>query len=123
MKNQNFFSRLGFAMRGLSRVVLSESSFRFQLITAIFIVGIACLLSLTPIWWVAIILSIGMVLILETVNTAIELLCDVVQPEYSESIRDIKDMMAGAVLLASFCAVVVGVALIYNFKNEISNLF
>lgn len=43
----------------------------------------------------------GLVLSLEMVNTAIETLCDLVHPEYSEKVKIIKDMAAGAVLIVS----------------------
>lgn len=123
MKNQNFFSRLGFAFRGLSRLGANESSFKVHLIFAVATISFGYYLSLSPLWWAVIILSIGFVLVTETINTALEILCDVVQPEYSESIRDIKDMMAGAVLLAAIVAVGVGITLIYTNRDRIFNLF
>jgi len=58
--------------------------------------------------WLAIVLSIAMVLALETVNTGLERAVDLVSPGYDDLARDAKDLAAGAVLIASVASVVVG---------------
>ncbi len=47
----------------------------------------------------AVIFAIGLVLAGEGINSAIERLSDVVQPERDDRIRDVKDISAGAVLI------------------------
>jgi len=59
--------------------------------------------------WLAVLLSIAMVLALETINTGLERVVDLVSPGYNELARDAKDLAAGAVLIASVASVVVGV--------------
>lgn len=51
-------------------------------------------------------------LVLETVNTAIELTADAITKEHSEEIRIVKDVSAGAMLIFSIGAVVIA-ALIF----------
>jgi len=58
------------------------------------------------------IIAITLVISLEMINTSFELLSNMVRPEYSEIIRDAKDIAAGAVLLASIGACIVGIVLI-----------
>ena len=58
--------------------------------------------------WVALVLSIGLVLALEAINTALEKLCDVVMPKYDERIKEVKDIGAAAVLIAAIVSVAVG---------------
>jgi diacylglycerol kinase len=48
------------------------------------------------------------VLVLELINSSMERLVDLVKPQLHESARDIKDLMAAAVLMASFFAVLIG---------------
>lgn len=48
------------------------------------------------------------VLSAEILNTAIEKICDIIQPEYDERIKFIKDVSAGAVLILAILAVFVG---------------
>lgn len=49
----------------------------------------------------------------EIINTAIEKLCDMVQPDFDKRIGFIKDIAAGAVLLMSILAVITGI-IIYS---------
>lgn len=57
------------------------------------------------------VLTIGMVLILEMVNTVAETIVDLTAPEFSELGRIAKDVAAGAVLLAALFAVAIGILL------------
>jgi len=59
--------------------------------------------------WLAVVFAIGLVLAGEAINTAIERLSDVVQPEQDDRIRDVKDVSAGAVLICAITAAVIGV--------------
>lgn len=54
-----------------------------------------------------------LVLIAETINTAIEKICDFVEPNFNKKIGLIKDIAAGAVILATLLSVIVGV-LVYS---------
>ena len=54
-----------------------------------------------------------LVLIAETINTAIEKICDFVEPNFNKKIGIIKDIAAGAVILASLLSIIVGV-LVYS---------
>lgn len=53
------------------------------------------------------------VLSLEILNTCVEKICDIIQPNFDERIKIIKDMAAGSVFLMAMASVVVGV-LIYS---------
>ena len=58
--------------------------------------------------WLVVVLCITVVLTLEMINTAIEKLCDVVQPDYHPQIKIIKDIAAGAVLIAALGSIIIG---------------
>ena len=58
------------------------------------------------------ILTIGMVLTAESLNTAIEYICDYIQPRFDKRIGFIKYLSAGAVTFAALTAIIVG-AIIY----------
>jgi diacylglycerol kinase len=49
-----------------------------------------------------VLIATGLVIISEVFNTAIEALCDFVEPEYNEKIGLIKDVSAGAVGISIF---------------------
>jgi len=63
-----------------------------------------------------ILLVISSVLSSEMLNTCIEAICDLVHPDKSDAIRNIKDIAAGAVLINVIVSVLVGVYLILNQK-------
>ena len=58
------------------------------------------------------VLVIGAVLFAELVNTAFEVLVDLVSPEYHPLAKQVKDLAAAAVLILAMFAVVIGVLLI-----------
>ena len=55
------------------------------------------------------------VLSLEILNTAIEKVCDIIQPEFDLRIKIIKDISAAAVVLMAFASVIVGVLVYWKY--------
>ena len=58
--------------------------------------------------WIALVFSIGFVIVSEVFNTAIEIDIDLTSPEYHPYARDTKDVAAAAVLLSLFVSIIVG---------------
>lgn len=96
------------AFAGLIGVWKSEWNFRFHSFAALLVIIVGFMLSLTIMEWVLISFAVGLVLISELINTAIEKTIDYLKPEYHPSARFIKDAAAGAVLVSAIVAVVVG---------------
>ena len=65
--------------------------------------------SVTKIEWTMLVLVGGFVLVAEAFNTALEIDVNLTSPEYHPYAKDIKDVAAGAVLLASITALLVGI--------------
>ena len=59
--------------------------------------------------WRWLIVSIAMVWVAETFNTAVEYVCDTVSPGYSEAVKNAKDIAAGAVLICASAALIIGI--------------
>lgn len=112
MKNRPFRERLGFALAGIRIVWRRERSFRTQ--CGLALVAVAVTAALRPGWiWAALIaVSIALVLLLEMVNAAIEYVIDRLHPDRHDEIMFAKDAAAGAVLMASFAALVVGALMV-----------
>jgi len=51
---------------------------------------------------------IGLVILMEIINSAIERITDVLKPRLDNYVKEIKDIMAAAVMLASVIAIIVG---------------
>jgi Diacylglycerol kinase len=56
----------------------------------------------------AVLFCIGLVISLEMINSAIERYCDLVTTDFHPGIKVIKDVAAGAVLVASITSLIIG---------------
>ena len=97
-----------YAANGLRLLVEQEHNARIHAVVTIMVLALGVVLDFDSTEWVAVLIVISVVLITETLNTAIERLCDLFFPEYNQAVKEIKDLAAGAVLIASAVAVIVG---------------
>lgn len=104
----NFKRSLTDAFRGLVYIFRYELSFRIQIIAAIVVLMAIFYFPLKNYERLVIILIVGLVLILEIINSLVERMIDLLNPALAERARIIKDMMAGAVLISSIIALIVG---------------
>jgi len=106
------------AFRGLFLLLKSERNFQIH-VTAFLVVILAGLyFGVNRLEWTLLLLTSGLVFALEGVNTALERLCDEVTLERKESIRNIKDIAAGSVLLAALIAIAVGLVIFLPYVLE-----
>jgi diacylglycerol kinase len=96
------------ALRGVRTCFASERNFRFQVAAGLLAVSASFALPVLPWQRIAVWFVVMVVLVLELVNSSMERLVDLVKPQLHESARDIKDLMAAAVLMSSFFAVLIG---------------
>lgn len=113
MKHQNFSLKnrihsFKYAFNGLKIIIKEEHNARIHLLLAILVLIAGCFFDLAVYEWISIILVIGMVIMLEIINSAIENIADFISPERNDSIKKIKDMSAAAVLIAALLAVIIG---------------
>lgn len=101
-----------YAINGLKLFVLQEHNARIHVLAAIVVVLCGIFFKFDSIKWIAVFMVIAIVFIAELLNTAIEYLCDFVMPEYSQSVKKIKDLAAAAVLVSAILAVAVGIILL-----------
>lgn len=101
----------GYALRGMA-IISRDRMFRCQLVAAIVVIALAGWLGATPAEWSILALTIGGVLALEAINSAIETCVDLAMPELHPLAARAKDVAAGAVLIASIAAVVIGICLL-----------
>lgn len=83
--------------------------------TAVVVVVLGFYFEVSGIEWIAIVFSIGFVIVSEAFNTAIEIDIDLTSPEYHPYARDTKDVAAAAVLLSVLVAVIVGLIIFLPF--------
>jgi diacylglycerol kinase (ATP) len=114
MKEERFSLRrrlngFRYAFRGACLLLRYEHNAWIQAAIGICTITGGFLLRISSMEWIGVILATGTVLAAEAFNSAIEKLSDVVSPEYSEAVRCIKDIAAGAVLFTAIAAALIGI--------------
>lgn len=97
----------GFAWRGFVEIARSEIHFKIDLLAMLLAVALGLFFQIERMEWLAISLTIGLVLVCEAFNTVFERLVDLVHPERHPDAGRVKDMAAGASLIAMLCSLVV----------------
>lgn len=110
MKGQTLLRRFGYAFNGIVTAFRRERSMRAHGIATLGVFAFLAATSAPLLWWVLITLAVGLVLVAEMANSALETLADLLHPGQHPEIGVAKDVAAGAVLIATIVAVVVGVA-------------
>ena len=108
-KNKYFIRSFEFALTGIKTVYREERNMRTHTIAGILTIIAGIIFRLNRWEWLWILLSIFLVLVMEMINTAFENVVDMVTDFHFHSIgKKIKDMAAGAVLLTTCFAIIVG---------------
>jgi len=103
------------ACRGIGIMVRYERNFKIHLLAFLLVITLGAVLQITSFEWVLIVLVCILVLTLEAINTALEKLCNEITLERKESIRHIKDVAAGAVLIAAAGALIIAAIIFYPY--------
>lgn len=104
----NRIKSVGFAFRGALLLIRTEASIKIQVVLAILVTAAGFYYNISNTEWILQVLAISLVVGIEGANTAIEKICDFVHPEFDTRIGFIKDVSAGAVMLVSIGAIIVG---------------
>lgn len=111
-KKESFFvnrlKSVAFAFNGAWLLLKTEPSIKIQVFIGITMTLIGFLVDLSATEWILQTLTIGIIIALEGLNTAIEEIADFIHPEYHPRIGLIKDLAAGAVFIFALVALIVG---------------
>src|SRR5687767_9263852 len=98
IKTKNIYAPFVNAFAGLNYFFRHERNGRVLLIIGVFIVILGKLLNITQHEWIVVLVCISTVLSAEMMNSALEKLCNYLQPSFNLQIKIIKDVAAAAVL-------------------------
>lgn len=101
------------AWRGIVFTFKNERNFRIEIIFSVVVIGSLIFLGGGWLDFFIVLVAIFIVLIAEIVNTAIEKLVDMVQPEQHPRAGIIKDISAGFVFVSVIFAVILGIIVFY----------
>ena len=120
MKKGTFFQSFFAAWQGVVYVVKTQRNMRIHLVVALLVIFGGYFFEVSINEWLVLILIIAVVLIAESINTAVEATMDLLTEEYHPLAKIAKDTAAGAVLLAALSSVVIGIIIFYG---KVYNLF
>ena len=99
---------IGFAMEGLLLFFQSQHNALIQGVATIIVILLGFVYKISATEWCLLTFAIALVITAEMLNTAIELLTDEVHPKKHDNAKKIKDIAAGAVLIAAIAAAIIG---------------
>ncbi|WP_114820993.1 diacylglycerol kinase family protein [Chryseobacterium sp. KLBC 52] len=103
------------AFRGVLMMIKTERNFQIELLAFFANLFLILYFRLNSTDAALIIIASFAVLSAEIFNTAIEKICDIIQPNFDKRIGFIKDIAAGAVVLTAIAAVIVGVLVYWKY--------
>lgn len=103
------WASFGYALSGLGFILRTQHNawIHLSIAAVVVVAGVIVGLSLSAWLWIA--SAIALVWFAEAMNTGFEYLCNAVSPDHSADVEKAKDIAAGAVLICSIYAVIVGV--------------
>jgi len=113
-KPKNHLDSFRYAVEGIVHVFRTQKHMRFHFFTVVLVLSIGLLLRLSRI-------VVSGVLVAEMMNTAIESVVDMITQSYHPLAKLAKDIAAGAVLIASITAAIVGGILFFG-SNRLATL-
>lgn len=108
------------ALRGLIHAIKTQRNMQIHFIIAFLVLVVSLFFDLSKLELVIIFMAIVFVIAMELVNTAIEVIIDMISEEYRFQAKIAKNMAAGAVLLASINALVLAYFLFLDDLNSLN---
>lgn len=127
MQERRFVESFNAALEGFIYVMKTERNMRIHYLAALFVVILSICLNFSLLEIAILMVTIILVLASEMINTALELTVDLIKSETHPIARIIKDVSAGAVLLTSINAAIVGYILFskhvpFNVNTELTQI-
>ncbi|HOY78762.1 MAG TPA: diacylglycerol kinase family protein [Hyphomonadaceae bacterium] len=108
----------GYALQGLLFALKTQANFRIHVVVAMAVIGLGLFWGVSGDDWRWLAVAIALVLAAELMNTALEHLCNVVQPELHASVKAAKDVAAGAVLVTAIAAAIIGALVFWPYISR-----
>ncbi len=110
---RSIIDSFNYAVSGIIVSIKTERNMLIHYIIAVGVLGFSLFFNFTRTEFLILLFAITLVLVLEMINTAIEKTIDMITKEYHPYARIAKDISAGAVLIASINAIIVGYLLLF----------
>lgn len=119
---RRFHRSLTHALSGLRYAYTREPHLRIHVAVGALALSLAVVFTLPLERFVLLLFMIMLVITIEMINTGVEALLDVTQPRLRWQVRVVKDVMAGAVLVAALGAMTVGLLVFWPALASLASL-
>lgn len=97
-----------YALEGIFSALKTEPNLKFHFLAGAIVILLGWFFLISILEWIIVITMMGLVISLELTNTAIEAVVDYLIPNIHPVAKKVKDISAGAVLIASISALIIG---------------
>lgn len=104
-----------YAVKGMFILARTEHAIISQLFVFLVFTIIGLTVGISKQEWIIQIFCFGLILTAESLNTAIEKVCDFIHPDYHKKIGFIKDISAGAVSFAATTSSIIAIIIYYPY--------
>jgi len=108
VKPTRFIDSVNCAIEGILYTVRTQKHMRWHFAAALVVLTAALMVRVSPVEFMLIALAVSFVLFAELLNTAIEVVVDMISPQFHPMAKIAKDVAAGAVLVAAFGTAILG---------------
>lgn len=112
MRNINRVESFQYAFAGIWHTLKTQRNAQIHTGIALLIILVGIFFRLQPTEWAILTLTIGFVISTEMLNTVAEAAMDYATTDFDPQVKIVKDVAAGAVLIAAITAVVVGILIL-----------
>ncbi|KUG13346.1 diacylglycerol kinase [Elizabethkingia miricola] len=109
---------LNYTIKGAFMLLKTEHSIMVQSTVGVIFVLAGFYFRISKVEWMFQVLGIGLILTAESLNTAVEKLCDFIHPDYHKKIGFIKDIASGAMTFAVTSFLIVLIIIYYPYLYE-----
>ena len=114
MSKVSFITSIKCAIKGIFQGIARQRMLKVLMLLGTFAIFASFLLQISKPYFITILIAIFLMIILELFNNNFERLIDLVSPEYNREAGEIKNTMAGIVLLAFILLLIVSGLILYE---------
>ena len=106
--NKRLINSFGYAFEGIKQAYLGEQNMRIHFFMASLVIIFGFFLKISYMEWLVCLLLIGLVIMAEFINTAVEYVVDLASPKVHPLAKAAKDTASAGVLMKAIISAVIG---------------
>lgn len=122
MRKRTIIDSFNYAVSGIILAIKTEKNMKVHYLIALATIFLSLFFDFTRIEFLLLLFAISLVVVAEMINTALERVVDLITADYHPLARLVKDVAAGAVLIAAINSIIVGYLLFFDRLNSFTDV-